>query len=141
MNAVLLFGLTDPWDKTLPLKKANRLAAAAVRYLDFSSKDWKELVTLINLPFGTRFALEAEMIAIHEAFSKACELTDNFDRLIIFTDCQSILEGLIKESKFSYLSTLTRQVGIRKSRMYIGREGGAREVMDLVGRWMDSKQD
>ena len=104
MNAVLLFGLTDPWDKTLPLKKANRLAAAAVRYLDFSSKDWTELVTLINLPFGTKYALEAEMIAIHDAFRKACELTDNFDRLLIFTDCQSILDGLIAKSKFSYLS-------------------------------------
>lgn len=86
------------------VRKANRLAVAAVRYLDFSSKSWTELVTLNTLPYGTTFALEAEMIAIHEAFRVACGLMNDFDRLLIFTDCQSILQGIRSKSTFSFLS-------------------------------------
>ncbi|WEW57695.1 hypothetical protein PRK78_003162 [Emydomyces testavorans] len=86
------------------VRKANRLAAAAVRYLDFSSKSWTELVTLNTLQYGTAFALEAEMIAIHEAFRVACGLMNDFDRLLIFTDCQSILQGIRSKSTFSFLS-------------------------------------
>ena len=89
-----------------PTRKAKRLTASAIRYLDFSSKDWTELVTLNTLPYGTAFALEAEMIAIHEAFRKACELTNDFDRLLIFTDCQTILEGIRANSTFGILSRL-----------------------------------
>ncbi|KAF2490254.1 hypothetical protein BU16DRAFT_147712 [Lophium mytilinum] len=86
------------------VKGAKRLTAAAVRYLDFSSKDWVELVTFNTLPYGSRFALEAEMIAIHEAFRKACELMNDFDRLLILTDCQSLLQGIQSRSIFSFLS-------------------------------------
>ncbi|KAF2434071.1 hypothetical protein EJ08DRAFT_694096 [Tothia fuscella] len=86
------------------LKKAERLIAAAVRYLDPSTKDWVELVTFNTLPYRSRFSMEAEMIAIHEAFRKACEIMDGFDSILIFTDCQSILEGIKSKSAFSYLS-------------------------------------
>jgi ribonuclease HI len=86
------------------VKEAKRLTAAAVRYLDFSSKNWVELVTLNTLPYGSKFALEAEIIAIREAFRKACELNNDFDRLLIFTDCQSILQGIQSKSTFSFLS-------------------------------------
>jgi hypothetical protein len=44
------------------------------------------------------------MIAIHEAFRVACGLVNDFDRLLIFTDCQSILEGIRSKSTFSFLS-------------------------------------
>ncbi|KAF2470842.1 uncharacterized protein BDR25DRAFT_354751 [Lindgomyces ingoldianus] len=91
-------------EKFPPVKEAKRLTAAAVRYLDFSSKDWAELITFNTLPYGSAFALEAEMIAIHEAFRKACELTNDFDRVLIFTDCQSILQGIKSKSTFSFLS-------------------------------------
>jgi len=87
-----------------PTKKAKRLAASAIRYLDLSSKDWTELVTLNTLPYGTAFALEAEMVAVQEAFRKACELANDFDRLVIFTDCQTLLEGIRANSTFSILS-------------------------------------
>ncbi|KAK2754715.1 hypothetical protein FQN54_006848 [Arachnomyces sp. PD_36] len=87
-----------------PTKKAKRLTAAAIRYLDLSSKNWMELVTLNTLPYGTTFSLEAEMIALHEAFRKACELTNDFDHLLIFSDCQSLLEGIRANSTFSILS-------------------------------------
>lgn len=87
-----------------PTRKAKRLTAAAIRYLDLSSKNWTELVTLNTLPYGAAFALEAEMIALHEAFRKACELTNDVDHLLIFTDCQTILEGIRANSMFSILS-------------------------------------
>jgi ribonuclease HI len=87
-----------------PTKKGKRLTTAAIRYLDFSSKDWTELVTLNTLPYGTVFSFEAEMIAVHEAFRKACELTNDFDRLLIFTDCQRLLRGIRANSTFSNLS-------------------------------------
>jgi ribonuclease HI len=87
------------------VRKTNRIAASAIRYLGFSSKSWTKLVTLNTLPYGIAFAAEAEMIATHEAFRVACGLSNDFDRLLIFTDCQSILQGIIiSKSKFSFLS-------------------------------------
>jgi ribonuclease HI len=85
-------------------KKADRLAVGAIRYLDFSSKTWKELVTFSILKYGTAFSLEAEIMAIHEAFRLACELRDKFDHLLIFSDCQSFLQGLQLQSKYACLS-------------------------------------
>ena len=93
-----------PYKNFLPLKKRKDLLPPQIPYLDFSSKDWTELVTLNTLPYGTAFALEAEMIAVHKAFCKACELTNDFDCLLIFTDCQAILEGIRANSTFSILS-------------------------------------
>jgi ribonuclease HI len=91
-------------EKYPSVRKANRLAVAAVRYLDLSSKSWTELVTLNSLPYGSAFAAEAEMIAIYEAFHVACKLVDDLDRVIIFSDCQSILQGLKSESSFGFLA-------------------------------------
>jgi ribonuclease HI len=85
-------------------QKVDRLSVAALQYLDLSSKNWTELITLNTLPYGTAFALEAEMIAVHEAFRVACGLVDSFDRLLIFTDCQSLLKGIRSKSSFSSLS-------------------------------------
>jgi ribonuclease HI len=86
-----------------PVKNANRLSAAVVSYLDSLSKNWKEFVTFNTLQYGTSFASEAELIAIQEAFCIACGLTDDFDRLLIFSDCQSILEGIRTKSTFAFL--------------------------------------
>ena len=88
-----------------PKKGANRLAASAVGYLDVLTERWIELVTLNTLCYGTQFALEAEFIAINEAFRVASKLTENFDRLIILSDCQNILKGLRGKSRFSSLTT------------------------------------
>jgi hypothetical protein len=52
-----------------PVKRKNRLSAAAVAYVDFSSKEWKESVTLKTLRYGTRFAFEAEFVAIKRLFA------------------------------------------------------------------------
>lgn len=87
-----------------PVQKANRLAVAAIGYIDPSSKSWTELVTLHTLPCGSKFALEAEMIAVHEAFRVACGLVDDFDHLLIFSDCQCLLRGIRSKSMFSFLS-------------------------------------
>jgi ribonuclease HI len=86
-------------------KRTKRLAASAIRYLDPSSKDWAEFVTLNTLPPRSISALEAEMIAVHEAFRKACDLNNDFDHILILTDCQSLLYGLRKNSRFGALST------------------------------------
>ncbi|KAL9621677.1 MAG: hypothetical protein Q9160_003930 [Pyrenula sp. 1 TL-2023] len=85
-------------------KKANRLIAAAVRYLDLSSKGWMEFVTLQTLRYGANFALEAEFMALNEALRWASRLTDDFDRLVIFSDCQSILHGIRAKSPLNSLS-------------------------------------
>ncbi|KAI9655093.1 MAG: hypothetical protein M1821_005576 [Bathelium mastoideum] len=85
-------------------KKANRLATGVIRYLDFLSKTWKELVMFSTLKHGTAFSLEAEIMVIHEAFRLACELTDYFDHLLIFSVCQSFLQGLKLQSKYKCLS-------------------------------------
>jgi hypothetical protein len=85
-------------------KKANRLATGVIKYLDFSSKTWKELVTFNTLKYGTAYSLEAEILAIHEAFRVACKLADHFDHLLVFSDCQSFLQGLKLQSKHERLS-------------------------------------
>jgi ribonuclease HI len=86
-----------------PTKKANRMSAVAVAYLDFPSMEWKDLITINTLRYGTRFSIEAELMAIREAFRIACELTDVFDRLLIFSDCQTVLEGIKARRMFHYL--------------------------------------
>jgi ribonuclease HI len=86
------------------VKKSKRLTVAAVGYLHPSSAHWTELAVLNTLPYGTAFALEAEMIAMHEAFRVACGVMDNIDRLLIFTDCQSLLGGIKSKSPFSCIS-------------------------------------
>ena len=91
-------------EKFPPMKRANRVSAAAVRYLDNSSKGWMESVTLNTLQYGTNFALEAEFITIHEAFRIASGVTDHFVRLLIFSDCQSVLQCIKKKSTFISLS-------------------------------------
>ncbi|KAF2124483.1 hypothetical protein P153DRAFT_411527 [Dothidotthia symphoricarpi CBS 119687] len=93
-----------------PTKRASRLSASAVRYLDPSSKRWKESVTFNTLPYGSRFAAEAEFIAIHEAFRVAFKITDEFDRLIIFSDCQQVLQDLRAGSRLPFL-TKTEMLG------------------------------
>jgi hypothetical protein len=85
-----------------PVKKANRLSAAMVAYVDSSSKNWREFVTFNTLQYGAPFALRAEFVDIQEAFRTACSLTDDFDRLLIFSNCRSILEGIRAKSKFIY---------------------------------------
>jgi ribonuclease HI len=87
-----------------PVRRANRLGVAAVRYLNFSSKNWTEMVTMNTLRYGPAFVIEAELIAIHEAFRMACGLEKHFDRLLIFSDCQAALQGIRSKSTFSYLS-------------------------------------
>ncbi|KAH3982864.1 hypothetical protein HBI56_147390 [Parastagonospora nodorum] len=71
-----------------PTKKASRLSALTIRLLHSSSKRWGEMITFNTVPHGSRFAIEAEFVAIHEAFRVACGLTEEYDRLIIFSDCQ-----------------------------------------------------
>lgn len=77
-----------------PKMGANRLAASAVRYLGISTKRWVECVTLDILCYVTRFAFEAEFIAICEAFRIAYTLIEHSDRLFILSDCERILKGL-----------------------------------------------
>ncbi|PSN60209.1 hypothetical protein BS50DRAFT_593982 [Corynespora cassiicola Philippines] len=81
-------------------KKAERLAASAVSYLDIPTEHWIDSATINTLYLGAKYSLEAEFIAIKEAFRIAHERTEDFDRLIILSDCQSILKGLRNASKF-----------------------------------------
>ena len=87
------------------IKKPNILTAAAAAYRDFSSKEWKDSITVKITPRGIRMrpSLEAEFLAIQEAFRIACELSDNFDTLLIFSDCQSILQCLRTRKPFRSL--------------------------------------
>ena len=87
------------------IKEAHRLSTAAVSYLDFSSRTWRDFITFKVLSYGTSFAFEAEFLAIHEAFYRASRLTEDFDQLFIFSDCQAILKGLKTKSKFTSLSS------------------------------------
>jgi ribonuclease HI len=87
-----------------PTKRASRLGASAVRYLDPLSKGWKEFVTFNTLPYGSQFAAEAEFIAIHEAFRVAWKVTDEIDRLIILSDCQRVLHDLGAGSMLPFLT-------------------------------------
>jgi hypothetical protein len=50
------------------------------------------MITFNTVPHGSTFAIEAEFIAIHEAFRVACGLKEECDRLIIFSDCQHLLQ-------------------------------------------------
>jgi hypothetical protein len=68
-------------------REANRLSTAAVSYLDLSSKTSKDFVTFEILLYGTPFAFEAEFLAIQEAFYTASCLTEDFDQLVVFSDC------------------------------------------------------
>ncbi|KAH8708348.1 hypothetical protein GQ44DRAFT_469778 [Phaeosphaeriaceae sp. PMI808] len=79
------------------------LSAPAVRYLELVSQSWREFVTFNILQYGTRFAFEAEFIAVLEAFRFACGLTDNFDHLVILSDCQSVLHRIQRRSKSTSL--------------------------------------
>ncbi|KAL9111898.1 MAG: hypothetical protein Q9227_003748 [Pyrenula ochraceoflavens] len=81
--------------------RLKRLSAAAVRYLDPSSRVWKEFVTLNTLPCGSKFALKAEFIAIPEAFRFATRLTASFDRLLIMSDCQQLLRDIKAQTKLT----------------------------------------
>jgi hypothetical protein len=76
-----------------PTKHASRLYASAIRFLDPVTGAWKEFVTFNTLPYGSKFALEAEFIAMSEAFRFACDLTEHFDCLVVFSDCHSMLWG------------------------------------------------
>jgi hypothetical protein len=67
----------------LPVKMVNTLCTAALAYLDYPSKSWREQVTFNTLLYGTAYSSEAELIAIYEAFRIACSCTDVFDRLVI----------------------------------------------------------
>ncbi len=87
-------------------RKANRNVVSAVGYLDPVTKIWTELVAINTIPYGAAYPLQAEMIAICEAFRIACELSDHIDRLMIFSDCQSVLTGIRKQSRFECLSDL-----------------------------------
>lgn len=95
-------------DARPPTRRANRISASAVRYLDLSSQDWMEFVTLNTLQYGTKFSFEAEFIAVHEAFRIACKLTDDFDRLVILSDCQQVLRGI--RSGWGYTSLSNRDL-------------------------------
>lgn len=70
------------------------LVASAVRYLDPASNSWVELITPNTLLYSSRLALEAEITAVSEALRIACQLVDDFDRLVVFTNCQSCLHAL-----------------------------------------------
>ncbi|KAF2666173.1 hypothetical protein BT63DRAFT_458536 [Microthyrium microscopicum] len=83
---------------------ADRLVTSAVTYLDWSSKTWTELITLNTLKCGARYSEEAEMIAIQEAFRVACNKSEDFDHLIILSDCLGLLEGLKRRETFTYFS-------------------------------------
>jgi ribonuclease HI len=80
-----------------------RISAAAAVYVEFSSMKWKDSVAVNTLQYGTRFVDEAELIAIQEAFRIASRLTDNFDRLLIFFDAQSVLDSLKAQRSFNWL--------------------------------------
>ncbi|KAF2874825.1 hypothetical protein BDV95DRAFT_603617 [Massariosphaeria phaeospora] len=83
------------------------LSASAVRYLGPSSQRWKESVTLNSLQYGSSGSYEGEFIAILEAFRLAHELAlaGAFDRLVIFSDCQSVLKALAKNKGFPVMSS------------------------------------
>jgi hypothetical protein len=83
------------------VKRSNRLLTAAAAYVDLSSKNWREFVTFNTLQYGSPFAFEAEFITIQEAFRIACSATEDFDRLLIFSDCQPLLEGMRARSAFA----------------------------------------
>ena len=86
----------------LPRTK-ERISASAAGWLDFSSGVWTESVTLNSLEHGTACVIEAELTAIHEAFRIAYDQVDEFDRLTIFSDSQTVLKGLRDQSTFSFL--------------------------------------
>jgi ribonuclease HI len=81
----------------------SRITAAAVGYRHPSSKSWVEFVTLNTLGQGPHRALQTEFIAIHEAFRVASKLTSHFDHLLIFSDCQVVLNKLPTQSIFDYV--------------------------------------
>jgi hypothetical protein len=62
-----------------PTKKANRLTVSPIRFLHPSLKLLQEIVTFSSPLYGQRFAMEAKIIVIHEAFRIACGLTDKYD--------------------------------------------------------------
>jgi hypothetical protein len=72
MERYLVMWVDASVTKFPPVKKASRLSAAAVAYLDFSYKNWRESVTFNTLQYGRSFTLEAEFVAIREAFRIAC---------------------------------------------------------------------
>jgi hypothetical protein len=86
-----------------PTKGVNKLCASAVIYLDPSSKRWKESVTFNTLPYRSQIAAEAEYIAIHKTFLVAYNMTDDFDRLIILSDCMPVLLNLRSGSRLPFL--------------------------------------
>jgi hypothetical protein len=102
----LVIWVDAPVHKFPLTKRASRLTASAAGYLDPSSQRWEESVTFNTLPYGSRFAAEAEFIAIHEAFRVAHKTIDRFGRLVIFSDCQQALQDLKVGSRFSFLTKL-----------------------------------
>jgi len=86
-----------------PRERVTRVSVSAVSYLDPCSKGWKDHFTFNLLPVGSQFAAEAEFIAIHEAFRIACSFKDSVDRLVIFSDCKRVLQGMEDGSRFSFL--------------------------------------
>jgi ribonuclease HI len=84
-------------------QRAARLCASAGRYVDPMSRIWKEFVTFNTLPYGSNYSLEAEFIAMCEAFRFACAQSEHFDHLSIFSDSHSILHGIRNSSAFTSL--------------------------------------
>jgi len=67
---------------------------AAVRFLDHKSNTWTEFVLLSMHKYRRCYATDAECIAVHEAFRLASRLTDEFDLLVILSDCQTVVRGI-----------------------------------------------
>jgi len=87
----------------LPGKRVDRISASAVGWLDFSSNNWTESVTLNSLEHSPTNVNEAELVAIQEAFRTACDQVNEFDRLVIFSDSQCALKGLRNQSNFPFI--------------------------------------
>lgn len=79
----------------------DKLCSAAIGYHDPQSSEWREYVTISLLNSGS--SNEAELMAIQEGLRQACTLTDYFDRLLLFSDCQSMLQAIKNQSMFIFL--------------------------------------
>jgi ribonuclease HI len=123
-------------DKYPPTKGADRLVASAIRYLDPFTKRWIEIVTLNTLHYGAKFALEAEFIAIHEAFRFARGLIDDFDRLVVLSDCQGVLHGMRTGSLYTILSRIDLVAGFLGDANSLYDDGISVEL-----RWVPAHSD
>jgi ribonuclease HI len=110
-------------DGSAPHPRPNALIASATRYLSPTTTLFTESVTLNTLPAGAHVSLEAEFLAVCHAFRIAGKWQEGIDRLVVLSDCMSVLEAF--------------ECGTKERFRWVTQQGYVDELFETANRMFD----